>query len=70
MGLFFGYYHDEPNRASGHCCPRCGSTDVEQRDEGLAPMSASPLTTFDDTHDAPVSEFRCLTCCHVWEDIF
>lgn len=46
-------HHDEPNTAHGHCCPNCGSSDVEKRDEGTVPLSASPLTTFDDTPVAP-----------------
>lgn len=70
MGFPFNRHTSEPNRAHGRRCPRCGSTNVEQRDEGLVPLPASPLTMFDGTHVAPVSEFRCLDCGHTWEDIF
>lgn len=70
MGLFFNNHHDEPNTAHGHRCPNCGSTDVERCDEGLAPLPASPMTMFNGTHVAPVSEFRCRRCGHSWEDIF
>lgn len=70
MGLFFNSRHDEPNTAHGHRCPNCGSTDVEQSDEGMVPLPASPLTTFNGTHVAPVSQFRCRNCGHTWEDIF
>lgn len=70
MGLFLNHHHDEPARARGHRCSRCGSTNVEQHDEGLVPLPASPLTAFDGTHVAPVSEFRCLDYGHTWEDIF
>lgn len=69
MGLSLS--HDSsPNRARGHRCPRCGSTDVDQQDEGIVPLPASPLTTFDGSHVAPVSEFRCNECGYTWEDIF
>lgn len=68
MGLFSR--NDKPNRAHGHRCPNCGSLDVSQRDEGIVPLPASPLTTFDDSHVAPVSEFRCNECGYTWEDIF
>lgn len=70
MGLFFNHHQSEPNRARGRRCPRCGSTNVEGEDEGLVPLPASPLTTFDGTYVAPVSEFYCLDCGHTWEDIF
>ncbi|MGI6535093.1 MAG: hypothetical protein ACOX12_01550 [Eggerthellaceae bacterium] len=69
MGLLFN--HDRGKRtSSAHPCPRCGSTNVEQQEKGLVPLPASPLTTFDGTHVAPVSEFRCLDCGYSWEDIF
>lgn len=70
MGIFFNHHPSKPNTAHGHRCPKCGSTDVEQRDEGFAPLPASPLTAFDGSHVAPVSEFRCCSCGYTWEDIF
>lgn len=70
MGFFRSNRHTEPSHARGHRCPCCGSTNVEQRDEGIVPLHASPLTTFDGTHVAPVSEFHCLDCGYTWEDIF
>lgn len=70
MGLFFNHHSSEPDTAHGHRCPNCGSTDVERRDEGLVPLPPSPMTMFDGTHVAPVSEFRCRRCGHTWEDIF
>lgn len=70
MCLFFNNHASAPSTASGHKCPRCGSTDVEQYDEGLVPLPASLLTMFNGTHVAPVSEFRCRRCGHTREDIF
>lgn len=69
MGLFFNHHSSEPDTAHGHRCPNCGSTDVERRDEGLVPLPSSPMTMFDGTHVAPVSEFR-RRCGHSWEGIF
>lgn len=70
MGLFFNHHSDQPNRASGRRCPRCGSSDVEQQGIGIVPMPASPLTAFDGTRVAPLSRFLCRNCGHSWEDLF
>lgn len=56
--------------ARGTRCPRCGSHDVEREETGIVPLPASPLTMFDGTHVAPVSEFRCRSCGYAWEDVF
>lgn len=70
MGILFDRRDTKPARAWGHPCPRCRSTDVTCEGKGLVPLPASPLVGLGGAHVAPVSEFRCHACGHVWEDVF
>lgn len=51
-------------------CPRCGSTDVERTGEHLEPMPGQTFPRLGSTDMVPVSEWRCNTCGHTWDEPF
>lgn len=51
-------------------CPRCGSTDVERTGEHLEPMPGRSFPQPGGTDVVPVSEYRCSSCGHRWDEPF